>query len=64
VAESVWKIEVLAAGAIVAEVTARRPLQPFDFDPRRFAAIVQGLVARELTPRGAAAPARDLEGVA
>lgn len=50
-AEASWKIEVMALGGIVAEVIARRPLQTFDFDPRRFATIVQTLVAREVTGR-------------
>ncbi len=47
-AEATWRIEVVALDAVVAEVVARRPLQPFDFDPRRFAAVVQRQVAREV----------------
>jgi UDP-GlcNAc:undecaprenyl-phosphate GlcNAc-1-phosphate transferase len=57
VVEATWRIEVMAGGAIVAEVTARRPLQPFDFDPQRFAAIVQKAVAREAAGAPASATA-------
>jgi UDP-GlcNAc:undecaprenyl-phosphate GlcNAc-1-phosphate transferase len=56
VTEAAWSIEVVARRTVVAEVVARRPLQVFDFDPRRFASIVQQLVARHVVERWAEAP--------
>jgi UDP-GlcNAc:undecaprenyl-phosphate GlcNAc-1-phosphate transferase len=54
VTDATWSIEVMTLGAIVAEVVARRPLQPFDFDPRRFAAVLQKQVASEVRAADAA----------
>jgi hypothetical protein len=48
VAVATWTIEVEVGGKVVAEVTARRPLDRMDFDPLRFAEIVRGLVRRHL----------------
>jgi hypothetical protein len=48
VAVATWSIEVEVGGKVVAEVTARRPLDRMGFDPRRFAEIVRGLVRRQL----------------
>jgi hypothetical protein len=48
VAVATWSIEVEVGGKVVAEVVARRPLDRMDFDPRRFVAIVRGLVQRHL----------------
>lgn len=48
VAEATWSIELVAGGDVVAELVTRRPLDRVDFDPMRFAAVVEGLVARHL----------------
>jgi hypothetical protein len=46
--EATWSIAVDWRGEVVAEVTARRPLGRLEFDPARFAAVVQHLVRRHL----------------
>jgi UDP-GlcNAc:undecaprenyl-phosphate GlcNAc-1-phosphate transferase len=47
-ADATWSIEMWAGGEAVAEVVTRRPLDRVDFDPARFAAVVEGLVARHV----------------
>jgi UDP-GlcNAc:undecaprenyl-phosphate GlcNAc-1-phosphate transferase len=56
VVEATWAIEVDVGGARIAEVVARRPLDPMDFNPRRFAEIVQGLVRRHVEVPAAPRP--------
>jgi UDP-GlcNAc:undecaprenyl-phosphate GlcNAc-1-phosphate transferase len=51
--EARWSVAIHWEGEVVADVTARRPLSRLEFDPGRFAAIVQGLVRRHLTSRRA-----------
>jgi UDP-GlcNAc:undecaprenyl-phosphate GlcNAc-1-phosphate transferase len=47
-ADATWSVDLVANGDVVAEVVARRPLDRVDFDPMRFAAVLEGLVARHL----------------
>jgi hypothetical protein len=49
VGDATWSVELLAGGDVVAEIVARRPLDDVEFDPLRFAAVVQGLVARHMS---------------
>lgn len=62
VAVATWRIEVAACGAVAADVHACRPLAATDFDPARFAAILQQLVAGHV--ERLVARARELEGAA
>lgn len=48
-ASATWSVELLSGGDVVAEMVARRPLDDVEFDPLRFAAVVEGLVARHLS---------------
>ena len=64
VAVATWTIEVEVGGEVVAEVTARRPLDRMDFDPRRFAAIVRGLVQRHVEASPRATSRQEGRGVA
>lgn len=53
VSVALWSFDVEVGEEVVAEVVARRPLIPTDFDPGRFAALIRGLVRRhvEAAPR-------------
>ena len=62
VREATWSFELQASGGVVAEMVARAPLSPTEFDPMRFVALVERLVARHVNDRvpvadAAAAPA-------
>jgi hypothetical protein len=61
--EATWSIEVAACGTIVADVVGRRPLQITDFDPRRYARIVQGVVAKHVVAQAAEAWSGDTGAV-
>ena len=63
-AVATWSIEVEVGGKVVAEVVARRPLDRMDFDPRRFAAIVRGLVQRHVGASARATSRQERSGVA
>jgi hypothetical protein len=63
-AVATWSIEVEVGGKVVAEVVARRPLDRMDFDPRRLAAIVRGLVQRQLGASPRATSRQESSGVA
>jgi hypothetical protein len=58
VREAAWSFELQAAGGVVAEMVARAPLSPTEFDPMRFVTLVERLVARQVD-QAAAAPAAD-----
>ncbi len=45
-----WSIEIRVGGERVAEVVARRPLTPLDFDPSRLVRIVQNLLGKPPEP--------------
>ena len=57
VREATWSFELQAAGGVVAEMVARAPLSPTDFDPMRFVTLVERLVARHVDEAAAAARA-------
>jgi hypothetical protein len=63
-AVATWTIEVEVGGERVADVVARRPLDRMDFDPRRFAAIVRGLVQRHFGASPRATSRQERSGVA
>jgi UDP-N-acetylmuramyl pentapeptide phosphotransferase/UDP-N-acetylglucosamine-1-phosphate transferase len=48
VREATWSFELQAAGGVVAEMVARAPLSPTEFDPLRFVTLVERLVARHV----------------
>jgi UDP-GlcNAc:undecaprenyl-phosphate GlcNAc-1-phosphate transferase len=55
-AEDRWSVAIQWEGETVADLTARRPLSRMDFDPARFAGIVQSLVKRHLSSRHTTRP--------
>jgi UDP-GlcNAc:undecaprenyl-phosphate GlcNAc-1-phosphate transferase len=49
--EAKWSMTIHSGGEAVADLTARRPLSRMEFDPGRFAEIVQRMLKRHLTSR-------------